>query len=159
MQKALLLLFLLVTLATMSHAQSAVASAPAADAKMVAVQNQIIDIENQWNDANRKKDPAFFERHLADEYVGIYPTRKMYKSDMLAVNKSTSSILSTEGASRPSVKVYGDTAVVTGTAVYKYRDQKGEVFVTYTLYMEVFVLREGRWQCVAGQYSPLTVTE
>jgi uncharacterized protein (DUF2147 family) len=56
MQKALLLLFLLVTLATMSHAQSAVASAPAADAKMVAVQNQIIDIENQWNDANRKKD-------------------------------------------------------------------------------------------------------
>src|SRR5687767_6655533 len=52
-----------------------------------AVERQIIEIERQWSQAFIKHDPTVFERHVADDYVGVYPTRKITKGDLIAETK------------------------------------------------------------------------
>ena len=62
--------------------------------------------------------------------------------------------------SNPTIRIYDKTVVVTGHAVYHYRNNKtGEKSVAHTLYTEVFILKDGRWQCVSGHYTPLNVPE
>ena len=125
-----------------------------------AIEQQIIEIENQWSQAFLKRDPAFFERHVADDYVGIYPTRRITKADLIAGAKGGGdrTFVSAE-AHAPKVRVYEKTAVVTGHGMYRMREKSGEAVVVRTLYTEVFVLRDGRWQCVAGHYTPLASPE
>jgi ketosteroid isomerase-like protein len=93
--------------------------------------------------------------------VGVYATRNLTKRDLIEQTKpgGTRTIVSVENES-PKIHVYGNTAVVMGHAVQHMRDKiSGEKSVIHTLYTEVFILKDGRWQCVAGHYTPLAVPE
>jgi ketosteroid isomerase-like protein len=48
------------------------------------------------------------------------------------------------------VRVYGDTAVLTGLDTVKSK-RKGQEYVERYLYTDVWVKRGKRWQCVATQ--------
>jgi ketosteroid isomerase-like protein len=53
------------------------------------------------------------------------------------------------------VRVFGETAIVTGSldakSTYKGKDTSGHL-----LWIDVFVKRQGRWQDVASQTTPIT---
>jgi ketosteroid isomerase-like protein len=48
------------------------------------------------------------------------------------------------------VRIYGDTAVVTGRGIYKEK-YKGADYHSDERWISVFVKKNGRWQCVASQ--------
>lgn len=50
------------------------------------------------------------------------------------------------------VRVYGDTAILTGVVVMKFKDS-----VERSRYTDVYVKRDGRWQVVASHLSKLPV--
>lgn len=52
----------------------------------------------------------------------------------------------------PAVRLYGHTAILTGTATMTMRGQADPVRLRYTL---VYVKRDGRWQAVAWQSTRL----
>ena len=114
-------------------------------------QEILIELEQGWNEAFYRKDLAFLERVLADEFVATYDDgsrgdRAKELAQAASFNQQVESAIQDEFA----VKVYGDTAVVwfTLNLVGVRQGQKAEVTLRYT---DVFVLRDGRWQCVSSQ--------
>jgi ketosteroid isomerase-like protein len=115
------------------------------------VQQELIQIERDWCSALVKKDAAVLGRILADDYAGVGSRGVVSdKAGDLADLKGGNSFTSCIDDS-VKVRLYGDTAVVMGhgrrAGTYKgaaFKDRE----ITYT---DVFVRRNGQWQCVASQ--------
>src|SRR5712691_3619333 len=77
------------------------------------------------------------------------------KAQYLAARKSKPASLTIESAVSTDVQVqiYSSTAVVTGLDTISGKN-KGEPYTNRWLYMDVWVKRSGRWQCVKT-YSSL----
>ena len=160
MNKLLIHLFCLLLSASVAAAQSSKSKINSTQSDSRSVEEQIIEIEQQWSDAFRKHDPEVFVRHVADDYVGIYPTNKITKESLLTSAKGggARTVISSD-IGTPKVRVFEKTVVVTGHAVQHVREKSGDITIMRTIYTEVFVLRDGRWQCVAGHYTPLASPE
>ena len=76
-----------------------------------------------------------------------------------ASRPSTRTVLASDPVAELDVKAYGSTAIARGLAVQSFRDADGTESVTRTIYTEVFVMRDGRWQCVSGQYAQLATAK
>jgi len=155
MRSRLTIAVLLVTGASALRAQSAVMPSVAEAVRTV---NQI---ENEWGSSFVRRDSTALGRLIHRDFVGVYPTRWFSKADFLRdaarVPDSTTSRMLVESLPDPSrvVRVFGPTAVVHGMATHRFREPDGRSSFVRTSYTETFVFTEGRWQCVAGQYSPV----
>ena len=67
--------------------------------------------------------------------------------------KSPDSFIESAVSSNVQVQVYGDMAVLTGLDTIKGKN-KGQPYTSKYLYMDVWIKRGGRWQCVKT-YSAL----
>src|SRR5512139_4070095 len=122
-----------------------------------SVAQQIMTLEDEWAKADVAQDRAWFERHLADSYVGVNAftgqdeTKAAYLVDVRAKN------LESNTNSGMKVQVFGDVAVVTGVATvvkatYKGQDRSGEY-----RWIDTWVLRHGGvWQCIASAGAKIT---
>lgn len=101
----------------------------------------------QWDEADVKRDVAMLNRLLADEFafVGGIDKRKY-----LAFVESGDAGIESAVSDNVKVRVYGDTAVLTGLDTIKGK-RKGQEYVERYLYTDVWVKRGKRWQCVATQ--------
>jgi ketosteroid isomerase-like protein len=121
--------------------------------KSGSVEQELMKLENGWNDALVKHDWAFLERIWADD-VGITDSDGIFstKAQELAKLKSGEEVLTSAVADDFKVRVYGDVAVVTFRITYKSRskgkDTSGQERITDT-----WVKLAGRWQCVASHES------
>jgi ketosteroid isomerase-like protein len=102
-----------------------------------------------------KRDAAALQRLYADEYMSV-------DQEGMTWNKQQDIQIDTTGASRLStykfedlkVRIYGDVAVVTG------RNRAtgtvlGSAAKAQTRFTDVFVKRDGRWQCIQSQTTPI----
>src|SRR6266567_1333318 len=114
------------------------------------VEQSLTQMERQWVEAAQKKDTATLDRILANDWVGQGPTGATTKSEALADLKSGKGQLESITMGEMKVRVFGDSAVVTGSddekSSYKGKDTSGD----YT-WTDVFVKRQGRWQAAASQ--------
>jgi len=127
-------------------------AAPAAAAQRGPVQSDqdiLIALERGWNDAFYRRDVKFIENLLADEFVATYDdgTRgdKQKELELAATfNQAVESAVQDDFV----VKVYRDTAVVwfTLNIVGIKQGQRSPLTLRYT---DVWVFRDGRWQCVS----------
>jgi ketosteroid isomerase-like protein len=129
------------------------ASAPAAQQnKPVRSDQQIlIQLERDWDIAFHNKDVEFLENVLADEFVATYGDgTRGDKAKELELAKTFNKQVDSSTQDEFSVKVFGDTAIVwfTQTLVGPSKGQRLEVVFRY---VDVFVWRAGRWQCVSSQ--------
>jgi ketosteroid isomerase-like protein len=143
-----------VCVAVFLFAIGAQAQAPAQTEVEKATQ-ELIKIEKGWSEAYVKKDIAFLDQTLADDYMetneeGYITT----KAEGLENLKSGAFVAISSVQENVKVRVYGDAAVVTGRstlkAQYKGKDASGQFQWTDT-----FIKRDGRWQCVAEHYSKI----
>jgi ketosteroid isomerase-like protein len=127
-------------------------SAHPAAAQQNSAETQLLQIERDWCAAGLKKDAGALDRILAADasLVGIRG-RMQGKSEFLADLKDTTSSVTACSDTNMKVRVYGDTAIVTGEATRSgtlkgapYKDRRA-------LWTDVFVKKDGRWQCVATQ--------
>ena len=114
-------------------------------------QEILIQLERDWDEAFHRGDVDFIETILADEYIATYPDgSRGDKAKELALVAEFDQQVESSTLDEFTVKVYGDTAVVWFTQRLIARDQGRTLAVTYR-YVDVFVIRAGRWHCVASQ--------
>lgn len=132
------------------------APAGAQNTPVLSDQEILIQIERDWDAAFMNKNIPFIANVLADEFVVTYPDgvrgdRAKELELAAAFNKQIDSSTLDEF----EVKVYRDSAVVffRRTLVGPSKGQRLEVAYRY---VDVFVFRDGRWQCVASQSTKIT---
>ena len=114
-------------------------------------QQILIELEQGWNEAFYRKDVAFIENLLADEFTATYDDgSRGDKARELALSAEFDQQVESAIQDEFTVRVYRDTAVVWFTLrlVGIRQGQRAEVTLRYT---DVWVLRDGRWLCVSTQ--------
>jgi ketosteroid isomerase-like protein len=118
-------------------------------------EQELITLENEWAEAWIKSDVAFFERIIADDYTWTAPWGDVWtKAQDLALVKSRETVIKSWALADMKVRVYGDTAVVTGRNTIK-ETYKGEDVSGQNRWTHTWVKRAGRWQCVAAHSSEI----
>ena len=119
-------------------------------------QQNLIKLERDWDAAFHRKDVAFIESVLAEEFVSTYGDgSRGDRAKELKLAAEFNQQIDSSTLDEFVVKVYGDTAVVWFTQ-HMVGPSKGQrLEVTYR-YIDVFVMRDGRWQCVASQSTKVT---
>jgi hypothetical protein len=88
---------------------------------------------------------------MADDWVSIdFQGRTVTKSETIANLKSGLPATQAAGIGEMKVRVFGDSAIVTGSDTEK-SSVKGKNVIDKYLWTDVFVKRDGRWQAVASQ--------
>jgi ketosteroid isomerase-like protein len=115
------------------------------------VEQELLHIEKEWSDALVQRDTTKLDQILADEFEGIISTGEVWTKEtaLMLVKTGTLALTSVEN-SDVKVRVYGDTAIVTGRGLYKGKYKGGDIS-SDERWSDVFVKKNGRWQCVASQ--------
>jgi hypothetical protein len=116
-----------------------------------SVEKELIKLENGWNDAWLKRDLAFLDKILSDDYLTTdFEGTVLTKAQALENLKSGVDVVTAVVTDNWNVRVYGDAAVVMGRntakSQYKSKDSSGQYQWTDT-----WIKKDGRWQCVASQ--------
>lgn len=126
--------------------------ATAVDARAnAAVSRQIESLEAQLREASLRGDAQFFERTLADDFSHTGPSGEtLTKAETIGDYKSKALTYETLDRGDVSIRVFGDTAVVTERDLMKgsFRNHyfSGRYRVT-----RVWVRSRNRWQVVTSQ--------
>ena len=128
----------------------AAAAAPASQPRRVQSDQEIlVDLEQRWNMAFYRRDTAFIATILADDFVATYDDgTRGDKAKELALASNFAEQVESAVPDEFTVKEYGDTAIVRFTLRLAglRQGQRAETVLRYT---DVWVLRDGRWQCVS----------
>lgn len=107
---------------------------------MIAKQHREAVVKGDWKTATLM---------LADDWVGIHPQGEVAdKTKAIKDMKDKTLVFESIEPSEVKVRVYGDAAVVSGRSHVKVKD-KGRQFDDHVRITEVYVKREGKWQCVS----------
>jgi len=122
-------------------------------ARPANVEDELRKLETDRAAAVVKGDVATLEKHTSDAYTLINAYGQMSgKSEMVDAFKSGKTKLTTDDLSDMKVRVYGNTAVITGKATVKGtmggKDVDGQI-----LFTRVYVKKGGSWQSVAFQQT------
>jgi ketosteroid isomerase-like protein len=121
-------------------------------------QDILVQLEREWDEAFHRKDVGFIENVLADEFVVTYSDgSRADKSKELRLAAEFNQQIDSSMLDEFIVKVYGDVAVVWFTQHVVGPSQGRSLALTFR-YVDVFVMRAGRWQCVASQSTKVTAT-
>ncbi|GGX29845.1 nuclear transport factor 2 family protein [Streptomyces lomondensis] len=114
---------------------------------------QLVDLAEDWAAAIVSNDPARIASFMAEEWVivsesGIDPKEKF----LTLVESGALTHSAMDLRTRPRVRVYGDTALVTGrvtnTAHFQGERHDADEWTT-----DVYVKRQGRWLCVLSHIT------
>jgi len=120
-----------------------------------SAEQELIKLENEWADALVKHDWTFLERILADDYLVTDPEGNVSaKAQEIAFFKSGEFAVTSCAHHEMKVRVYGDTAVVTGHTTTK-GTYKGKDFIDNVRWTDTWIKSAGQWQCVAGHSSAI----
>jgi ketosteroid isomerase-like protein len=109
----------------------------------------LVQVEQTWAGALEQRDTATLGCILADEFEDADVEGKL--ADRAAtLAKAGSHAAVHHELSDLSARVHGDFAYIRGLATATYPQTKMQIKVRFT---DIYVYREGRWQCVAGQES------
>jgi ketosteroid isomerase-like protein len=116
---------------------------------------ELTKLVNDINVAVVNADIAFLERVLHQDYVhhghrGTVENRAEYLENRKTGRVEYDSL----SADEIKVRLYGDTAIVTHRSKAKGKDQQGEIDFQRSV-TRVFLRRDGRWQQVHSQATPI----
>ncbi len=119
------------------------------------MEQDLLKLEEEFTRAIVQNDPEAIGRFVADDWVIIGPDGRIIdKERFLGVIKSGALTHEMMESDDIRVRVYGDSAVV--TALTRTKGQfMGQDFSTQERATDVFVLLDGRWQCVLSQLTRL----
>jgi ketosteroid isomerase-like protein len=121
---------------------------------------EVQELEDQFARAVVRGDRVFFKRVLADgsthtNHSGVFKTKEQWlaeaKSGDQAATKAPATRYEGLDVDDLAIRVYGDTAVVTGRTTPRGWNAKGEPITGQYRFLRVWVRRQGQWQAVAFQ--------
>ena len=132
------------------------AQTKAADAKKTApsanaASDELKQIENDWVDASKSKNAEKLGDILADSWVALgWDGQRTDKAKALAEMKTPGNSLDTIEMGPMTVRIFGNTAVVTGSDTEKSMENGKDTSGKY-VWTDVFVKQNGKWKAVASQ--------
>ena len=134
-------------LCTAAQAQAPAAATPDQD------RARFTQLESQWNDAHLRGDAEALDRLWADELRVVVPRMTpLSKADALSFFRSGRMKFSRYETSELGVRVYGDTAVVSGR-VRRARERAGQRVADDWRFTKVYVRTGDAWRVVAYHAS------
>ncbi len=119
-----------------------------------SLQLDIARVEEQWHSALARRDAALLDKVLADEFIVVAGNGKSQnKSQTIESLKADTAVYEYFTPYDFDVRQYGDTVVVIGRSKAKGHYPSGKQFMSEYRWTDVFVKRDGRWQCVAAQVT------
>jgi ketosteroid isomerase-like protein len=122
-------------------------------------QQILIELERAWDAAFHRQDAKLIETLLADEFVATYSDGsrgdKAKELSLVADNKQQ---VDSRRLDEFIVKTFGNTAVVWFTQILVGPVNGKPTEIRYR-YVDVWVMRNGRWQAVASQSTRLNAKE
>jgi ketosteroid isomerase-like protein len=116
-------------------------------------EGQILALENAWNQAELQHDPAALELILTDDFVITEPDGSMQtKREHMRATKDTSYHYEALVSEDFRIKLYGTTALVTGT-YHERGSSKGGHFDRRGRFTDTWIKLNGTWRCVASHDS------
>src|ERR1043166_6377180 len=145
-----------VTTAKTATAAKPAAAAPAGS-KAMGKNMSVKDMENAWEASVAKHDYATVEGFLAADFAGVSSKNKFVgRSDVLADAKRDNDTYKSAKNEKLNVKMYGNNvAVVTGRAREVGNSKDGKAFDRTFLFTDTWMMRGGKWQCIASQISKI----
>jgi len=132
---------LFVITSTRSHAS------PQDDIRKVAA------LDTEYQAAVKNNDAATMDRILADDFVLVTGRGKTYtKADLLNSARNKDAIYEDQDEIEQTVRVWGDTAVVTALLWVKGKSD-GKAFEYKLWFSDTYVRTPGGWRYVLGQAS------
>ena len=119
-------------------------------------QEEILELEREFGEAVIQNDADAIRRFLPDDWIIIDPDGGVIdKSRFLAVIRSGALKHETMDPEDIRVRTYPNTAIVTAVTSTK-SDYLGKEFKTRERATDVFVEKDGRWQCVLTHLTTFT---
>jgi ketosteroid isomerase-like protein len=107
----------------------------------------------QWMESYVRRDIAFLDRYLADDYVSTFPDGTILdKQGEIESLKSGEIALTEMTPSEMNVRTYGEVAVITGRSTSKANVKGQEISGEYR-FTDVWVKQSGHWRAVASQVT------
>lgn len=119
--------------------------------------DEVRKLEQRFNEAIVEGDVAFFNRILAEDFThtsqsGKFRTRAEWMKGR-EQGKSSYQSFETEDV---QIRIYGDTAIVTGRSDAKWREAEAQPQSGQYRFLRVWVRRDHGWQAVAFQSTAVT---
>ncbi|MDQ3687267.1 MAG: nuclear transport factor 2 family protein [Acidobacteriota bacterium] len=114
------------------------------------VEQELKNLERQWEEALTRRDVAALDRLMAEDYVLTTVRGEVVNKAKVLEEVKSANVTAKVQNTDTAVRVYGDTAVVTGLVLISGRFNDQEVS-TQSRYLKVYVRGRGRWQVVAAQ--------
>ena len=115
-------------------------------------EREVLKLNKEYEEAIARRDPTVHERLLASDYTYTPGNGNiMGREEHMSFTKSGTVEVKSLRSEDVRVRVYGDTAVVTGMWVSVDRRAGREFAERRIRYIHVYIRREGRWQIVAEQ--------
>jgi ketosteroid isomerase-like protein len=130
---------------------SAASSAGAQDRPVRSDQEILMQLERDWDAAFLTRDVRVIDDILAEEFIATYDDgSRGDRARELSLAAEFNQNIESSVLKEFTVKIYGDTAVVWFTRQVAGLS-KGKRLELSFQYIDVFVFRAGKWQCVASQ--------
>lgn len=128
-------------------------AAVAANANAESDQKAVAALDAKYQAAVKKNDATTMERILADDFVVVTGSGRTYsKADLLNMARTNQVDYEHQDESDQTVRVWGDTAVVTAKLWGKGTD-KGKPFDWHVWFSDTYVRTPSGWRYVHGQAS------
>ena len=139
----------------LAQAQTKAADAKKTAASANAASDELKQIENDWVDASKTKNAEKLGDILADSWVALgWDGQRTDKTKALAEMKTPGNSLDNIEMGPMTVRIFGNTAVVTGSDTEKSMENGKDTSGKY-VWTDVFVKQNGKWRAVASQSTKL----
>lgn len=118
------------------------------------VEHDVRRMNSEWVAALLQRDTASLERIMAPDCIFTYALEGDSTEQFIADIGSGDLAVESMTRDNVEVRVFGQTAVLTGTDTTKWQ-YKGHIIEGYYRTMLVFAERDGLWQVVAIQACPI----
>ncbi len=110
-------------------------------------------MELDWGNAIKNRDTAWMEKNYAADFseVSFITGDVMNKADAMTATKNDKTVMDSFETSNLNIRVDGNTAIITGIARVKGKDEKGQPMDMRVRFTDTLIRRDGRWQAWATQ--------
>jgi ketosteroid isomerase-like protein len=116
---------------------------------------EVLEVKHQYDEAQLKNDGEWFRRMFADDYIFVLPDSTVVtKEEFVKDLESRDLVWESVSGRDMKVRVYGDTAVVTGQFFGKGR-YKRNIVDERQMFTSVWIKRNGQWQAISEHASSL----
>jgi ketosteroid isomerase-like protein len=140
---------LVITLFGFAAAPCAHAQENAADSS--AIKAKLKEMEDAWEKALVNKDQAAIANMVADDFAGFnHDGKSRTKSQLVDEIKKETDTVSSATNDNMDVHVYApNLATVCGTSTEKGKDKRGKQFTRSYAWVDTWMERNDKWECIA----------